>query len=421
MIFSRNKLAAPKPQKAKQSAGMLDDDEDITDIVSSFVPVDRPKPVAPPVAPMSAMKASGSTSPNNGPAVNTGPKAMFFGPGDDFDNSAPRTPQAPAARLDPSQDPAAKLAERQAANRAAQEQAAADAEARDVERRRNEQLAARGNASVTRRNEQENAQNRDLDGDGKIGDRLMTDDELIRQSIMELLSPIDRTAARAAAASGLDQRNAEATENMRARTGLAGMGLSGAAGAAVGAEGRKGEREKVLALDEFDRNARAEDLQRQLAAAGQYREQTAFEESLNALDTEPPSRREYPVGAEGDAAFQRDLKIWNDLGAQDKAADPVQNLDDKLSKLESVDPWTLDPDTEPGTQQEPFVSSDMTRSQLETYLSETNPDALPLKVVSIKQFGGPDIVYYVDKFGHYFYLDKANGGQQLGHEPYAVR
>ena len=306
MIFSRNKaIAAPKP--ARKPVGTFKDNDNIDDIIGNFIPAaPKPKPVAPP---STAIKAPGM--PNQNGSVNTGPKAMFFGPDDDgqggppFNISEPTNPNQQAAVR--GTDPTAALRARQEAARAEQ----ARAEAADVERRRNEQAAARGNARIDRNNAAETEQNRDLDGDGKIAGKLMTEQDYIDAILRDMLQPVPGAeAARQATIDETKQATAEAAENARAVTGRAGMGNSGAAGAAVGRQLKQGARNEALTLQDFDQKQRAEQLQRNMLALQQAREQYAFNESKDIYEDEAPSRRDFPEGAEGDQAFKDAINTY---------------------------------------------------------------------------------------------------------------
>lgn len=121
-----------------------------------------------------------------------------------------------------------------------------------------------------------------------------TQEEIINERINELLTEdLDTGEARSAMDEALRQATAESRLAARARTGIAGMGLTGAAAAAEGAEARRGERERQMTLDQFDRAARAEELQRLLAGTGELRagareerEQTAFEKAMELLGEE---------------------------------------------------------------------------------------------------------------------------------------
>jgi hypothetical protein len=102
------------------------------------------------------------------------------------------------------------------------------------------------------------------------------EDKELRQNIKDFLSggsqaDKDRdAAARKAAETELDRRSAENIENVRARTGVAGMGLTGAAASLESGAARADARNKTLTLEERDKAFRDEQLRRMLAGAEMY-------------------------------------------------------------------------------------------------------------------------------------------------------
>jgi len=206
----------------------------------------------------------------------------FFGAGDQRPRR-PATPPPPGSLQDP-RDTASRNASAGAAIEAGRATARKDMEEK-----------ARNNAREVR-------DGIDYNGDGVIGTgiegmaggREMTQEDVIATRVNELLTEdLDTGEARSAMDEALRQATAESRLAARARTGIAGMGLTGAAAAAEGAEARRGERERQMTLDQFDRAARAEELQRLLAGTGELRagareerEQTAFEKAMQLLGEE---------------------------------------------------------------------------------------------------------------------------------------
>lgn len=217
---------------------------------------------------------SGSTG-SGGPA--------FFGPGSDIRPQEPSFGKLPAMGLE---DPTQTWRDRSADARAAEEAAARDAAERA------------GDPSVP-------------------ADAEKSREELIAERIDALLAEdLDTGPARSAMDEALRQASAEARLGARARTGIAGMGLTGAAAAAEGTEARRGERERQMTLDQFDRAARAEELQRLLSATGEIRagsresrEQQAFELAMKLLQEEldNPPTTDSPGSTRGDGVIERVL------------------------------------------------------------------------------------------------------------------
>lgn len=281
MIFSRNRMKRP-PALPKPSSGLQGDD-DVMDIAKSMVGPEKPTINAAASKPMIPMSAKG------------GPGPMYFG------GPQPQTPtynreiQRPTGPIDPANlpkgpgqrtvdapyptDPKSKI-------RAQADKAAAIARAKEHARRDMQDKAAN--------NAREVADGIDYNGDGVIGTgiegmaggRQMTNEDLINTAIRDFLEPIDNTGARSAADEALRQNIAESRLNARARGGMAGMGLTGATAAMEGTEARRGERERTLTMDEFDRRARQEQMDRSLAGIGAERESEVFKRLMGLLDEE---------------------------------------------------------------------------------------------------------------------------------------
>jgi hypothetical protein len=277
MIFNRTRIKRPPSAVSGMTSGLsgIKSEDDVLDIAKTMVPqTSAPKSVVPqsPIRPPAPSTAEGAPGP------------MFFGSSGSgvtrFDANSGRSVGATVPNAGRLADPRAAFDE---------SSAAAQAERAAREERQARLDAAKDAARKTAtENAREVADRVDYNRDGKIGgqDRPMTEEELINSIGRGFLEPIDNTQARGAADEALQQRNAENRANVRARLGVAGMGLSGAAGAAEGTEGRRGERERVLAMDEFDRGARKEQAERYLTGIGVSRESEVFKRLMKILDDE---------------------------------------------------------------------------------------------------------------------------------------
>lgn len=136
----------------------------------------------------------------------------------------------------------------------------------------------------------ETAQGKDLNGDGKIGDREMTNQELQDAAIRKLLeggaSPEQIAAERKAAEDKLAVQQAQSIQSTRARTGLGGMGLTGAAGQLEGQVRSETSRDSALAMADFDRQQRAEAAQRALQGMDAARAAEVYGIELAAYEKE---------------------------------------------------------------------------------------------------------------------------------------
>jgi hypothetical protein len=270
MIFSRKNIKPLNPRVTGNKFLADESENDVMDIARTMVPpTSAPKAVIP-QSPMRQAAGAG-TSPM--------PKAMAFTNSDltqiDTSKGAAAQRNMEGARKEDAIRGATAIQD--------QKRAAIDA----AKRKAQETMATTGAA-----NSREITDGIDYNRDGVIGDpstqagRQMTQEDLINTAINEFLRPVDNTGARSAADEAIQQRNAENRANARARLGVAGMGLTGAAAAAEGTEGRRGERERVLTMDEFDRNARQEQAERYLTGMGQSRESEVFKRVMAELDKE---------------------------------------------------------------------------------------------------------------------------------------
>lgn len=286
MIFSRKNI---KPiRQASQMTSLQDDD--VMDIAKSMVPqTSAPKTIVP-------------QSPVAQPATNTVAKPMYFSGGSTVLPTDTRTGKGIAA------------VEQINTSATNTKQAAIDA----AKAKAQEEMRATGGA-----NSREVTDGIDYNKDGVIGDpttqagRQMTNEDLINTAIRQFLEPVDNAGARSAADEAMRQATAEGRQAARGRMGMAGMGLTGAAAAAEGTEARRGERERVLTLDEFDRNARQEQAERWLAGMGQSRESEVFKRVMAQLDKE--NEAELPdLDANGDGDISDAEQAAYDKAVQDK-------------------------------------------------------------------------------------------------------
>lgn len=136
----------------------------------------------------------------------------------------------------------------------------------------------------------ETTQGKDLNGDGKIGDREMTNQELQDAAIRKLLeggaSPEQIAAERKAAEDKLAVQQAQSIQSTRARTGLGGMGLTGAAGQLEGQVRSETSRDSTLAMADFERQQRAEAAQRALQGMDAARAAEVYGIELAAYEKE---------------------------------------------------------------------------------------------------------------------------------------
>lgn len=136
----------------------------------------------------------------------------------------------------------------------------------------------------------ETAQGKDLNGDGKIGDREMTNQELQDAAIRKLLeggaSPEQIAAERKAMQDKLAVQQAQSIQSTRARAGLGGGGLTGATAQLEGQVRSETSRDSALAMADFERQQRAEAAQRALQGMDAARAAEVYGIELAAYETE---------------------------------------------------------------------------------------------------------------------------------------
>lgn len=209
-------------------------------------------------------------------------------------------------------------------------------------------------------------------------------------------------AGRQEYADQLAQSSAEATENARAQTGLAGMALSGGGAAAVGAQQRKGARESALAVKQFD----DAELDKLIAGIDLANTQTAADKAFNELNREMPLRGDYPAGAEGTAQYNADVATWKQ---NKKVDDETANSGKKAignavnEQFQPYDYSITDENAETGSKQEPYWVKDMKKADLEEYLRNIDPDSVPLDVIKVGK-----LTLLVDKYGNHYGLSEMN-------------
>lgn len=205
---------------------------------------------------------------------------------------------------------------------------------------------------------------------------------------------------RMAAEEEIDVRNAQATQESRARSGLMGGGLSGASSAAEGDLANQQARSKALALQDFDRQAENDDftdIQRQAAIA----------DLEDAYDTDVDGDKMIngrPIdikGGIGDGNPENDPDNDGEFKNDDQqAAASAEDLAKKNTKeLKSDDLLMGDENTEPGTQEEPWVFEGNIQD-LTGYLRDTG--AWPLTQI---EYGG--VTMFRDQHGNVYVLDRS--------------
>ena len=178
---------------------------------------------------------------------------------------------------------------------------------------------------------------------------------------------------KAAFAQELEAQRAKAMQQAEARSGAAGMGLSGATGQLVSDIGRQQTRAGQLAMSEFEQQQAAADF-------------LDVQRKASIWDLEQAS----------DQDFDRDGFRGNpDVG--DKPGDPESGvISDQqkrtLGSLEVNDYSVFDPDTEPGTEQEPYK---ITSNQISALAQQ----GFQLTLTQKKLGGKPT---YIDQYGNYY-------------------
>ena len=271
-IIQRSKLVAPKTKKKP-----YDVDEDVSSIVGQMVEEDEPVNQGTfdkSAAPTGTVTAQNKQSADELKAKKLAASGSFLGNAARVPNAglinAARSPAAEAYRNSPMGQENAARADAQKKEqeaqfaREAQEQAAKDKAIRDNWNR-------------------ERDENRDIDGDGKIGTTTMTREDYVQAAIDSILRPVDTAQSRSALETEMEKNNAVNRANARAATGRAGLGASGATAATEGEISSQGARDKELALAEFDRQARNEAAQRAQAGVQMSYEDQVFQEAIQAI------------------------------------------------------------------------------------------------------------------------------------------
>lgn len=215
--------------------------------------------------------------------------------------------------------------------------------------------------------------------------------------------PLDDVAdARMAAEQDIDAANARATLEQRARSGLMGGGLSGASSAAEGDLARQQGRSKTLALQEFDRQAKADDftdIQREAAIMDL---EDAYDTDINGDGTVNGR----PIGSSGVGDGNPENDIGEAAGGADAEREALSAANEALG---SADYSWWDADSQPGSAEEPFEYAG-TKVGLEARIAESAPGALPLtKLVVSRGAGAGEITIWVDQYGnHYTLIDDGN-------------
>lgn len=238
------------------------------------------KQIKPPV-PVTNMSEQILGAPASGPIpTNTGPfqDRKAFEPGAPPAGGFNQAPAGVAAGITNMQD------RMKSQQEAASESAAADKALKIEQAKRAGKAAAEEKAKV---NTQEEAEGRDINGDGLIGydqklggGRPMTEQEVINTQIRELIeggaSPEEIEKERSAMKGELAASEARDIQSTRARTGLGGMGLTGAAGAMESQVRQEGARKQALTMADFERQQRSESAQRALEGIQARRGEQVF-------------------------------------------------------------------------------------------------------------------------------------------------
>jgi hypothetical protein len=128
------------------------------------------------------------------------------------------------------------------------------------------------------------------DGSGATGSnpsRPKTNQELIDEAIRKLLEGVPNADAERKAFEDQNRVNeARAIQSVRARTGVAGMGLTGAAGALESQTRAETGRAQTAAMADFDRKIRQEAAERALAGIGADRGEKVFQAEVELYEGE---------------------------------------------------------------------------------------------------------------------------------------
>lgn len=299
------------------------------------------KQIKPPV-PVTNMSEQTLGAPASGPIpTNTGP----FQDRKTFEPGAPpagfnQAPAGVAAGVTNMQDRFKSQQE------AATEAAAADKALKIEQAKRAGKAAAEEKAKV---NTQEEAEGRDINGDGLIGydqklggGRPMTEQEVINTQLRKLIeggaSPEEIEKERSAMKGELAASEARDIQSTRARTGLGGMGLTGAAGAMESQVRQEGARKQALTMADFERQQRSESAQRALEGIQGRRQEDVYQMEMELARREAgPLRSDYPTGVEGDTQFEQAKK------------------DDEIKKLEDLSEEEFNSQVNPNSNSEKII------------------------------------------------------------------
>lgn len=197
---------------------------------------------------------------------------------------------------------------------------------------------------------------------------------------------------RAAAAAELDAGKAKALQDASARAGAGGFGLSGATAALSSDIGKVQDRNKVLTMAEFDKQAADQqftDIQRRAALD----------------DLESAADIDY-----NDDGFIMGQKVGGKIGDGDVENDPKEKpqdiedakraLDEAKAALNSQDLYVGDPDNGPGSKEQPYTFRDM--KEFGEWFRETTGQEPVLTSVDYGKYKNQTV--FVDQFGNYYTL-----------------
>lgn len=202
--------------------------------------------------------------------------------------------------------------------------------------------------------------------------------------------PLDDLAdQRAAAAAEIDASNAKQQMDARSRAGLGGLGLSGGAQAGASDMARQQARTKALTMADFDKMA-------------EDREFTDIQRDATVDEAELAADFDYNddgfIGGEKVGGKIGDRDVENDPAEKPKdAADVERAMAEAKSSLRSRDLFIGDPDTAPGTIEEPFEFDSM--AALAKWFRDTT--GMEPEFSSQDRYGN---LVIKDQFGNYYTL-----------------
>ena len=171
----------------------------------------------------------------------------------------------------------------------------------------------------------------------------------------------------------LEAQRAKAMQQAEARAGAAGMGLSGATGQLVSDVGRQQTRAGQLAMGDFERaqaQAQFQDIQRK---ASIWNSEQAENQDLDGDGFRGnPDLKEQPGDPEAGVVSDEQKRVLGSLNVNDYSI--------------------FDPDTGPGTEQEPYSITSDQISALAAQGFRLTPTQ--------KKLGGK--VTYIDQYGNYY-------------------